>query len=67
MVVLRIQIHLAKRFLAANFGINYAYVNNLKGLVYFYERKFKAPTKSSDEELNERLFYYRKTYALICN
>jgi hypothetical protein len=32
---LRIQIHLAKRFLPAKFGINYAYMNNLKGPVYF--------------------------------
>ncbi len=45
MVVLRIQIHLAKRFFPAKFGMKYAYMNNLKGPVYFYERKFKAPQK----------------------
>ncbi len=45
MVSLRIQIHLAKRFLPAKFKIKYAYMNNLKGPVYFYERKFKATQK----------------------
>jgi hypothetical protein len=45
MVILKIQIHLAKRFLPANFGIKYAYMNNLKGPGYFYERKFKTPQK----------------------
>jgi hypothetical protein len=44
-VILKIQIHLAKRFLPANFGIKYACMNNLKGPVYFYERKFKTPQK----------------------
>ncbi len=34
-----------KKFLPANFGIKYAFMNNLKGPVYFYERKFKTPQK----------------------
>jgi hypothetical protein len=45
MVILRIQIHLAKRFLPANFGIKYAYMNNLKGPVHICEKSFKAPQK----------------------
>jgi hypothetical protein len=45
MVILRIQIHLAKRFLPTKFGIKCAYMNNLKGPVHFYEKKFKAPQK----------------------
>ncbi len=39
MGILSIQIHLAKRFLPAKFGIKYEYMNNLKGSVYFYEKK----------------------------
>jgi hypothetical protein len=53
MVILRTQIHLAKRFVPAKFGIKYAYMNNFKGPVYFYKRKFLNTTKSSDKELNE--------------
>jgi hypothetical protein len=45
MVIWRIHIQLAKRFLPARFGIKNAYMNNLKGPVYFSERKFKAPQK----------------------
>ncbi len=37
-----IHIHLAKRFLQAKLRIKYAYMNNSKGPVNFYERKFKA-------------------------
>ena len=45
MVILRIQIHLAKRFLPAKFRIKYAYMNIFKQPVYFHERKLKAPQK----------------------
>jgi hypothetical protein len=45
MGILKIQIHLSKRFLPANFGVKYAHMNNLKGPVHFYERKFKTPQK----------------------
>jgi hypothetical protein len=73
MVILKIQIHLTKRFLPAKFGIKYAHMNNLKGHVYCYERKFKAPPKSSDKELNERhvsclsLFIYVSKEMHQCN
>jgi hypothetical protein len=66
-------IHLTKRFLPAKFGIKYAYMNNLKGPVYFYERKVQAPPKSSDKELNERhisclsLFIYVSKEMYQCN
>jgi hypothetical protein len=45
MTIFIIQIHLAKRFFPAKFRTKYAYMNNFKGPVYFYERKFKAPQK----------------------
>jgi hypothetical protein len=45
MAILIIQIHLVERFLLDKFGNKYAYMNNFKGPVYFYERKFKAPQK----------------------
>jgi hypothetical protein len=45
MAILRIQMHLAKRFLPANYGLKYAYMNNLKGPEYFYEGKLKSPQK----------------------
>ncbi len=49
MAVFIIQIHLAKRFLSAKIRTKYANMNNFKGHVCFYERKFKPPQKSLDK------------------
>ena len=35
----------SKKIFLAKFRTKYAYMNNFKGPVYFYERKFKAPQK----------------------